>query len=241
MGIRFACHSCSKQLNIKRELGGRRGVCPVCSVRFRIPPEDAETSIPIESSPTIQAAATPLVSGGARKTTTPAATPKNASTDPNAIGGNQSRDIFDEPDVSAPSDSWATILDDDLDATWYVRPPSGGQYGPASSTILKQWIDEGRVAATALLWRDGWPQWREATASLPELAARLPNGNVVARVGSPVGQGKPVSSAPLPQLSGQASVGSERRIRSMKRVLIIGLLSALAVTLIGVLVLVVNR
>ena len=28
MGIRFACHVCGKHLNIKRDLAGRRGVCP---------------------------------------------------------------------------------------------------------------------------------------------------------------------------------------------------------------------
>ena len=145
-------------------------------------------------------------------------------------------------DSSIPDSSVESIhlLDDDPDATWYVRPPSGGQYGPATGEIMKQWIDEGRVAATALLWRDGWPQWRDAGETLPELVDRLPNGDVASAV--PVVQSPAVAtSSPSPQLSGQAGVGSDRRTRSMRRVLLIGLLSALAVILIGVLVAVINR
>ena len=46
--------------------------------------------------------------------------------------------------------------------------------------MLTQWIDEGRVASSALLWRDGWPQWRSAAEALPEfqshLAAAEPSG-----------------------------------------------------------------
>ncbi len=48
MGIRFACHECGKRLNIKSELAGRRGVCPACSAKMRIPLSDAETSTPVE-------------------------------------------------------------------------------------------------------------------------------------------------------------------------------------------------
>ena len=32
------------------------------------------------------------------------------------------------------------------DAVWYVRPASGGQYGPASGTVMRDWLDEGRVS-----------------------------------------------------------------------------------------------
>jgi hypothetical protein len=59
---------------------------------------------------------------------------------------------------------------DEPGAQWYVRPPAGGQYGPASGEILRTWIAENRVTASTLIWRDGWPQWRTARETLPELA-----------------------------------------------------------------------
>ena len=121
-----------------------------------------------------------------------------------------------------------------------IGPPSGGQYGPASVDVLKQWIDEGRVAATALLWREGWPQWRDAGEALPELAARLPSGGIALR-SPPVGSLAHDAEARRAQLSGQAGAGSERRVRSMRRALWVGILTLVAATLVGVLVVVANR
>ncbi|MEL7264252.1 MAG: hypothetical protein AAFP69_05500 [Planctomycetota bacterium] len=48
MGVRFACHVCGKRLNIKTELAGRRGKCPACGQRFRIPTSDQELSIVLD-------------------------------------------------------------------------------------------------------------------------------------------------------------------------------------------------
>jgi hypothetical protein len=55
-------------------------------------------------------------------------------------------------------------------AVWYVRPPSGGQYGPASGEIMRKWIGEGRVSADSLIWREGWPEWKTAASQFPEMA-----------------------------------------------------------------------
>jgi hypothetical protein len=53
---------------------------------------------------------------------------------------------------------------------WYVRPPSGGQFGPARGDIMRKWIDEGRVSADSLVWREGWAEWQTAAEVLPTLA-----------------------------------------------------------------------
>ncbi len=75
MGIRFACHVCDKQLNIKQELAGRRGVCPACSSRFRIPLEDAERSTPIDvRGSDLSAAAAQQASNGTGRFEDPAET-----------------------------------------------------------------------------------------------------------------------------------------------------------------------
>ena len=246
MGIRFACHVCDKKLNIKSELAGRRGICPSCATRFRIPLQDAE-----KSSPIVDDVEANLIAAEGEPTV-PAQSAASAAADPT---------------LSAPSPT--TILDDESEGTWYVRPPSGGQYGPANTELLKQWIDEGRVAATALLWREGWPQWRDASEALPELVAKLPDNE---NAGSqPVPQRQPTgpvaalnakpnaaangtpgvqsagpavidsTRAASPKLVGQATVGTNRRQRSNRRVYIIGLLTALAALLIAALIFVANR
>ena len=195
MGVRFACHACGKQLNIKSELAGRRGICPGCSSRFRIPLEDTDRSTPIEEPQRVMA--TPSVP---RAAVPHAAQPESATA--HAIENQVSAETTSGAVAIAPTSPSPTtqsspsldLLVSDPSATWYVRPPSGGQYGPASGEILKQWIDEGRVASNALLWRDGWPQWREATEALPEIAQQLPDSNAAPVSGTP-NQGIAVAAA----------------------------------------------
>ncbi len=64
-------------------------------------------------------------------------------------------------------------------AIWYVRPPSGGQYGPARGDIMRKWIAEGRVSGDSLVWREGWTDWRNAGQLFPSLAAAASPVNVV--------------------------------------------------------------
>jgi hypothetical protein len=53
-------------------------------------------------------------------------------------------------------------------ALWYVRPPSGGEFGPAAADIMREWLTEGRVPETAFVWREGWTDWRQAASVFPE-------------------------------------------------------------------------
>jgi hypothetical protein len=55
-------------------------------------------------------------------------------------------------------------------ATWYVRPPGGGQYGPARGDVMRKWVSEGRVSTDSLVWREGWTDWRNAGQLFPNLA-----------------------------------------------------------------------
>lgn len=270
MGIRFACHVCKKQLNIKRDLAGRRGVCPQCQSRFRIPLEDTEQSTPVDAVRIIQpAAASPAGQGSAAVMAEPklvARTGVSTSSMTEPETQNVARPETQQPVVSeqqtpqepepqqptplepeSQHNAPASILEQEPDATWYVRPPSGGQYGPASTDELREWIAQGRVAATALLWRDGWPQWRDAADALPELSGQLPGalGSADRTTGSTVqvesgttgGKGKNSSIS----LSGDTSIGAERRSRTMRRISLIAVLVAIAATLIGVLIYAINR
>ena len=77
------------------------------------------------------------------------------------------------PAVSASrtSQSGADAIREAPDAMWYVRPASGGQFGPASGEIMRSWLDDGRVGGTSLVWRAGWPEWRAAASVFPQLGA----------------------------------------------------------------------
>lgn len=240
MGIHFACHVCSKKLNIKQELAGRRGICPACSARFRIPLHDTDKSAPVD---------TPLSSGDARPTN------GHAGAGQRVADGGESVATIEANELGQSIE----LIEDDPSNTWYVRPPSGGQYGPATGEILRQWISEGRVAATSLLWREGWPQWREAKDALPELVGRLPDSpsdptvsrRVSSREADEFGFGdSSISGAAeiavssndnTPQPKGRADVGADRRTRSDHRTFMIVALAGLALCLLFALAYVLSR
>ena len=257
MGIRFACHVCERRLNIKRELAGRRGVCPVCAAKIRIPLADTEKSTPVDQKPAAAGSTADPNSGGPRiavsersspVATTTSSAPRTATGHPaQASVTNHTESVRNSP-ASQPLD----VLDDGEEAQWYVRPPSGGQYGPANSELLRQWIGEGRVAAGALLWREGWPQWREAGDALPEYAAQLPaSRSKVSFTDRPDDAPTLTRSAASPEsatedeasekLAGHPAVGTTRKERASRRMLAIGVLSAVALSLILVLAFVATR
>ena len=260
MGIRFACHVCKKQLNIKRELAGRRGVCPQCQARFRIPMEDTEESTPVDAVRMVQpqlvshSEQVDTAKQGARAVVAGNNLVSQAAISAESVTKPALQDEA-KPSLHAQSAQKAggqhpvvaSILEDEPSATWYVRPPSGGQYGPASTDELCEWIGQGRVAASALLWRDGWPQWRDAAEALPELSHKLPdatgaadNGDKSAvEVGSGTLQNQEKNSGI--SLSGDTGIGAERRSRTMRRISLIAILIAITALLLGVLFYVINR
>jgi len=63
------------------------------------------------------------------------------------------------------------------DAAWYVRPASGGQFGPAASHVMRTWLDEGRVDVDSLVWCEGWQDWKEAGDVFPQLGAGQPGAS----------------------------------------------------------------
>ncbi len=79
--------------------------------------------------------------------------------------------MFEAPELEQAnaSDQLLGIFAESSDAVWYVRPPSGGEYGPARGEVMQKWLAEGRVSADTLVWREGWPEWRLAGPLFPNL------------------------------------------------------------------------
>ena len=64
------------------------------------------------------------------------------------------------------------------DVVWYVRPPSGGQYGPATSKLMRQWLAEGRISPNTLVWREGWRDWQQASDVFHQLRLNHPAADI---------------------------------------------------------------
>jgi hypothetical protein len=220
MGIRFYCPN-GHRLHVKSFLAGKRGICPHCATRFRIP---LDSEIPRGSpkvKPDSQAAEAAAAANGKRQGAV-AAIVATSTEKPQGQVINLSLD----PIAEAP------------DAVWYVRPPSGGQYGPAKGEVMRRWILEGRVSADSLVWREGWSDWTTAGPVFPTLnsgnstpAASLPKREAVSLQLQPAASDSP--SAPR-----QAAVTARAapQPKSLATVIILGLIVlALVVVLVMVL------
>ncbi len=190
MGIRFYCPN-GHRLNVKEFQAGRKGICPYCGAKIQIPTQSTRPSSKAAEDARRANAWQPT--GGAQPQDAP---PAAAPTDDG--GGTPPQPspvvVSQEPAAAAPLESFpaavlvpaqpqpaapaATGVADPLaeagDVVWYVRPPAGGQFGPAGSDVVHTWIEEGRVSGDSLVWREGWRDWQEAAEVFPQLGAGEP-------------------------------------------------------------------
>lgn len=68
---------------------------------------------------------------------------------------------------AAPSVAPTQAASAPASAGWFVRGADGDQYGPAPEELFESWIEEGRIAGDTWIWREGWPEWRQASDALP--------------------------------------------------------------------------
>ena len=143
-----------------------------------------------------------------------------------------------EPMAPAASPSRPAVqdpIDEVPEAVWYVRPPSGGQYGPARGDVMRKWIGEGRISADSMVWREGWDDWRSGGDVFPYLRTATESP---AHVPAPVAY---APSTPAPA-AGSRSYAVRRQQSSLAvaitTVVVLGLMS---VALLITLVLVINN
>ncbi len=133
--------------------------------------------------------------------------------------------------MGAPTSGPPDPLAEDPNAVWYVRLANGGQYGPAGADVMRSWLDEGRVAPDALVWREGWRDWQEASSVFPQLGAGQ-DDTALAGIGATPGE--------PPGRTGRSRVRSRRRNDNLRAALIVVLLLAVIV-LFGVFIWVLNQ
>lgn len=253
MGIKFRCpngHKLNvKEIDpaTGRRVVGKVGYCPKCGARFRIPPggqavpEPSDSSILDDPAPltapddsgALVPAHGPAVADRVRASTTGMRAAANESLKSSesgraprvGAGGNHAQAAT----APAPSSSFRSAaprwpaLEEAPEAIWYVRPPMGGQYGPARGDVMRQWLLEGRVPDDALVWREGWPDWVAAGSVFPGLAELFASpqvavgpvavGQAPPRAAEAAVPGATVSQASSPARIAPGSVASPSRRR----------------------------
>ena len=193
MGVRFECPNGHK-LHVKAELAGKRGICPECGVKFVVPSFSGERVAADAAGPPSTAVPTP--------------TPSSASSSGSVIIQTAPPSGISRAGASENSLAPAVAI------AWYIRPATGGQFGPASTEVFQQWIAEGRVTADSWVWRTGWADWKPGTEALALLSDRPPVGAATAMAGA----ADPLFDNDLLSATGPVEAGTaEARRREIRR------------------------
>jgi hypothetical protein len=180
MGIRFHCPKGHK-LNVKEFQAGRTGICPFCGEKVRIPLESTRPSSKQRKASKAAAVAVAEPPGEAIALELLPSMPEAPETPV-------------VPETPAPT--LADPLADGGEVVWYVRPASGGQFGPATPDVMRGWLVEGRVGADSLVWREGWRDWQTAGGVFPQFSPNQPAPAIEAVVPRPAVAAAPQSVAP---------------------------------------------
>lgn len=241
MGIRFHCPNGHK-LNVKSFLAGKKGVCPKCGTKVRIPTV-SEPGLD-EGSDSDVGKIGPQGGNGAAHVARPAAVPVGTAVAAGPVIVPQAGPVaavlggaaVAAPVAPAAMPAVSDPIAEAPTAVWYVRPPTGGQYGPARGDILRRWIAEGRVSSDSLVWREGWTDWRNAGQLFPGLnAAGGPAAAAVAAPATPALPAADRSARSTTRYRTKKSSGSGLAIAALV------LLGILCVVLVGVLVYVLSN
>ncbi len=247
MGIRFRCHHCESELHVKDFQAGKRGRCPECKGKFRIPLADAEHSLTAEFPLTEMSGAPAEMNASPDQELVESASSSDTATDANAAP--REDDMASAPAPSLPTRAeprQPQILNDSPDARWLVRPATGSEYGPAPSSAIWQWLNEHRIGSDSLIWREGWPEWRVAAEVFSEFFVAPEKASYQEADGTATASASAAEIAAKTVVSSSGSSLDKIRIRRKKKrsrnyaVLIVSL-SLLMIVLVSVLVVVLLR
>lgn len=179
MGIIAICPG-GHRMKVKDYLAGRKGICPTCGARFRIPL--ASPSSPPDTGP--QDAAGETVAGGARVATVVSLDAAAAAGLPELlmIAGPGDQGVVDDLVASAPQvdpDPTAdlqTADEDDGDAEddatdvlyWYHAIPGGQPSAALRESEMVAWLDTAQPTGREVVWRSDWPGWKPISEAFPE-------------------------------------------------------------------------
>ncbi|MFM7244345.1 MAG: hypothetical protein ACKO40_09260 [Planctomycetaceae bacterium] len=179
MGIIAFCPA-GHRMKVKDYLAGRKGICPTCGARFRIP---LASTVPPPHTPPRPGTGEAAV-GVAPVATIVSLDPAAAAglpellmiVDPVELG------VVDAPLPTAPlidPDPTADLRtaddeddDDEDDATevlyWYHAIPGGQPSAALREPEMVAWLDAGQATGREVVWRSDWPGWKPIGEAFPE-------------------------------------------------------------------------
>jgi len=174
MGILAFCPR-GHRVKVKDELAGRKGICPHCQARFRIPvPGIALPVARVVSIDAARAARLPraeVISG--ERLQSPGSPPPKPRSDDVPAEAFEPLDVDSEShdsEVSAANSDPAGLhpaLAERADLAWCVAIPGGDPSPPFSAAALAAWLESGAATGDEVVWRADWTDWKPIRTVFP--------------------------------------------------------------------------
>jgi GYF domain 2 len=264
MGIKFYCPNGHK-MHVKGFLAGKKGLCPKCGVRVEIPtqsvatpPTQLEISSPVAvgNELSLDAPQPKMASRPSREPVFgfPAEGPAVDDISAETVGEEESPAISLAPpkaveQADLDSDSSAGVMDIEIDVpmpaadplqvpaagAWYVHLPTGKQLGPVGSDTVREWLDQARIGVDALVWREGWAEWRTVRDAFSTVKSLVPATEMASANGVEApGRGRVETTDLLGQPPGYRRPRSKERFNFTTSLFLLGMAVLLFVLLLFV-------
>lgn len=178
MGIVAFCPQ-GHRVKVKDQLAGKKGICPTCNARFRIPAAAVEqaasgvapATLPEARVVSLDAAVAERLPRALLLSQPPAAAPAHvpAARHPEPEGAVDEPDAFviEDPEPLAPA------VAERPDLVWCVAVPGGTASEPMGAEAMQGWLESRLATGDELVWRADWTEWRPIGSVFPEY---LPGG-----------------------------------------------------------------
>jgi len=170
MGIEAFCPN-GHRIKVKESLAGRRGLCPTCGAKFRIPEiaVGAAAEVPglptarlLDVAPDVVASLPRVLPYGAPDTPSPA--PSSGFAPPPAPVT-----IASPVELAAPPPALHPVLAERPELRWCIAFPGGDPTEPLPPESMQAWLESGQAEGTEVVWRSDWPEWRPARDGLGDV------------------------------------------------------------------------
>lgn len=175
MGIVAYC-PVGHRIKVKDSLAGKKGRCPTCGAKFRIPQAASVTAVTPQAPqlPVARIVSLDVSVAAGLPRALPMAMQGGPAAMPDPVEAAADVDVaefVEELEASAqeePASPWHPLLAEQPALAWCIAYPGGESSEPLPAETVQQWLESRQATGTEVVWRSDWPEWLPITSVFPE-------------------------------------------------------------------------